>query len=674
MTAFGFCTRCGAPAEAEALRCGKCGALLPMRDDPHDPRRLARSLAATLGEGYEVLDEVGRGGFSRVFRVRDLALARVLAVKVIAPELMTSQDVRERFRREVLTVARLVHPNIVPIYFVPGESDLACFVMPLVEGESLSARLRREGALPLAVAAGIAQDVAAALDVAHESGVVHRDVKPENILLEAQSGRALLSDFGIAFAPQPGHRLTVTGQLLGTPHYVAPEQGAGEKRIDGRADVYSLGVVVFEMVAGHLPFEAPTAQALVAQHLVAVRPDVRRWRPETPAPIAAAIDRALSQAPQDRFPTAGEFAAALVEGLGRRSLRASEVRIGARATLAGEAAERATEPILADARASLVGAADLAAFRDMVAAAQVSLGEAVKRGDGRAAADLVAALGDASVDDRPPFRQEAATALRACSSDRGVVECLARLWLGGLPGSQSAAEHALVALMPDAAPALLAVARRERRPEALLLADRTGALGDAEALALARDPSPGLPVLLVSALVESQREPEAVERWLAEAMKHPRPEVRRAALAAALQRGGALAERLGRAALADGEEAVRIGGIDALGASRRKEAVPDLVVLLEGGGEPEQLRAAEALGHLSVAEAVPPLARVVSRRKLLSFKVAPLEEAAVQGLVRIPGPEASAALDEVIGRGGSLGTLARRLRERRDAVRPRGDG
>src|SRR5512135_3386815 len=197
MTTSGFCTACGAPAPADALRCASCGALLPPRDDPHDPRRVAHAVADALGKGYEVVEEIGRGGFARVFKVRDAGLDRWLAVKVIAPELTASPEATQRFRREVRTVARLVHPNIVPIYFVPAAADLACCVMPLVDGESLATRLRREGALPVAVACGIAQDVAAALEVAHAAGVIHRDVKPDNILLDGRSGRAMLTDFGI---------------------------------------------------------------------------------------------------------------------------------------------------------------------------------------------------------------------------------------------------------------------------------------------------------------------------------------------------------------------------------------------------------------------------------------------------------------------------------------------
>ena len=673
MSQSGFCTACGVAAATEALRCTNCGALLPPGDDPHDPRRVARVLSESLGAGYEVVDEVGRGGFARVFRVRDLTLDRWLAAKVIAPELTTSPDATERFRHEATTVARLVHPNIVPIYFVPASAALACYVMPLVSGESLAARLKREGALPLSVAVGIAQDIAAALDAAHAAGVVHRDVKPDNILLEFQSGRALLADFGIARAPRTGGRITTTGHVLGTPHYVAPEQAAGERELDGRTDEYALGVVLFEMLAGRPPFEAATAQALYALHVAAPRPDLRQWRPEVPPAVAAAVEKALSQDPAGRFPSAGAFAGAVVAGLGRRSLRSSGATVVERLATGDVRLFRATTSgtAVGDAHAALAGAPDLGAFRDAVQAASVSLGAAVRDGEVAKVAAVVRALAAASRDERPAFRQEAVTALRARGADATVVEALGRLWLQPGPDAQAASEEALASLMPDAGPALLALARRERRAEFLLLADRTGALGEQDALALVRDPSAGIAGLLIGALVESQRAPEAVERWLGAALRHPHPEVRRAALAAAVQRGGALAERLGRMGLADRDAAVRLAAIDALGASRRKEAVPDLAVILEASTATEQRRAAEALGQVGVVEAIGPLRRALLRRRLFGFRVSPVEEAALDALARLPGQDAASELQALGARSGHLGELARQAIDRQSGAVPR---
>jgi hypothetical protein len=660
MATSGFCTACGIAVGADVLRCAQCGAWLPPGDGRDDVRALARDLAAMLGAGYEVVDEIGRGGFARVFRVRDLTLDRWLAAKVIAPELTASPDAAARFRHEAMTVAQLSHPNIVPIYFVPASPKLACYVMPLVSGESLAARLRREGTLPLTVAVGIAQDVAAALDAAHAAGIVHRDVKPDNILLEIQTGRALLTDFGIARAPHIGGRVSTTGQVLGTPLYVAPEQAAGEREIDGRTDVYALGVVVFEMMAGRTPFDAPTAQAVYAQHLAASCPSVRQWRPDVPAAVEGALAVALAKDRDQRFPTAGAFAAALVIGLGRRSLRTSGATVVERLGAGDVRLFRTTTSTpVADVRAALRDADDLGALRDALAGTLAALAAAAAGRDGRRVAETIGALAAAARDPRPAFRQEASTALRACAADVALVEVLAQAWMSPGSGAQAAAEAALLAMMPEAGAALLALARRERRPELLLLADRAGALGEAEALALARDASAGIAELLVSVLVESQRPPEAIERWLGAALRHPHAQVRHSVLAVAEQRGGGLAERLGRVGLRDRNEGVRLAALDALGASRRKEVVPELAVVLEGGSGSEQRRAAEALGRLGVPEALAPLRKVVTGRRLLAFRTSPLDEAALRAMARLPGDAAAADLRSLAARSDPLGRLAR---------------
>jgi hypothetical protein len=665
MTTPGFCTACGLAVGADALRCTQCGAWLPAGDGTDDARAVARDLAATLGAGYEVVDEIGRGGFARVFRVRDLTLDRWLAAKVIAPDLTASPDVAARFRREALTVAQLTHPNIVPIYFVPASPRLACYVMPLVNGESLAARLSREGALPLPVAVGIALDIAAALDAAHAAGVVHRDVKPDNILLEIQSGRALLADFGIARAPHVGGRVSTTGQVLGTPLYVAPEQAAGERQFDGRTDVYALGVVTFEMIAGRPPFDAPTAQALYALHLAAPIPSVRQFRPDAPAAVEAAVARALAKDPDLRFATAGGFAAALAAGLGRRSLRTSSATVLERVG-AGDVRlfRTTTSTAVADTHAALRDALDLGALRDALSGARDALGAAAARHDARRVAETIGALAVAARDPRPAFRQAAADVLRACAADAALVEVLAHEWAAPGSGAQADAEAALTAMMPEAGAALLALARRERRAELLLLADRTGALGEAEALALVRDPSASVAELLVSALAESQRSPEVVERWLGAALRHPHARLRRTVLAVAEQRGGGLAERLGRFGLRDRDEDVRLAALDALGASRRKEVVPELAVVLAGGSGPEQCRAAEALGRLGAAEALPPLRKVLAGHRFLSFRASPRDEAALQAIARLPGEPAAEALRSLAARRGALGQAARNALER----------
>jgi HEAT repeat protein len=330
-----------------------------------------------------------------------------------------------------------------------------------------------------------------------------------------------------------------------------------------------------------------------------------------------------------------------------------------------------SDTAVGDARAALAAASDLGAYRDAVLGVSVSLAGALRSGEVARVAEVVRALAEASRDARPAFRQEAVTALRACSANAAVVEALGRLWSQPGAGAQAAAEEALASLMPEAGAALIALARRERRAELLLLADRTGALGEQEALALVRDPSAGVAGLLIGALVESQRAPEAVERWLGAALRHPHAEVRRAALAAAVQRGGALAERLGRLGLADRDAAVRLAALDALGASRRREAIPDLAAVLEASTATEQRRAAEALGQLGVAEALGPLRRAFSRRRLFGFRVSPVEEAALDALARLPGQDAASELRALAARTGHLGALARQALDRHSGAIPR---
>jgi predicted ATPase len=269
------------------------------------------SLAAGLADGYRLESELGAGGMAVVYLAHDLRHNRKVALKVLRPEFAASLG-RGRFLREIETAANLRHPNILPL-FDSGDADGALFyVMPLVEGESLRDRLTRETRLPVDEALGIADEVADALAYAHSRGVVHRDVKPENILLE--NGHAAVADFGIARAASLGGdvQLTATGVLLGTPTYMSPEQWSGEP-IDGRTDLYALGCMLFEMLAGRPPHTGPTAASIMAHHLVDPPPDLGTLRPETPPHLVAAIERALAKAPVDRFATVAEFRVALAD-------------------------------------------------------------------------------------------------------------------------------------------------------------------------------------------------------------------------------------------------------------------------------------------------------------------------------------------------------------------------
>ncbi|HUF46636.1 MAG TPA: protein kinase [Vicinamibacterales bacterium] len=272
---------------------------------------LAR-LQAGLADRFRVGRELGRGGMATVYVADDLRHHRRVAVKVLEPgEAAFAGSVR--FRREIETVARLTHPNILPLHDSGQVDGLLYFVMPLIEGGSLRARLDRDRQLPLAEAIHIADQVAAALDYAHRSGVVHRDIKPENILLH--DGAALVTDFGIATAlDRPGAEpLTRTGLAIGTPQYMSPEQISGDGPVDARTDIYALGSVVFEMIAGELPFTGPTAGAVLTRKLTETPRPLDRLRPGMSDGVSRAVARAVAPRPADRFASAADFSRALHE-------------------------------------------------------------------------------------------------------------------------------------------------------------------------------------------------------------------------------------------------------------------------------------------------------------------------------------------------------------------------
>jgi serine/threonine-protein kinase len=273
-------------------------------------------VTAAVGDHYLIEQEIGRGGMAVVYRATDLRLNRTVAIKVLPPDVAFNGDVKVRFIREAQTAAQLNHPNIVPIYSVDErESDsLVYFVMAFVDGESLGVRLSREGAWGVEPTIRVLRDVADALAYAHSHGVVHRDIKPDNILIDRASGRPLVTDFGIARAAAGETRLTVTGVAVGTPAYMSPEQALGEREVDGRSDVYSLAVVAYHMLAGETPFKAANTPAMLVKH-VSERPrPIRERRPDLPAYLAVAIDRALAKRPEDRFADASEFRDALAAG------------------------------------------------------------------------------------------------------------------------------------------------------------------------------------------------------------------------------------------------------------------------------------------------------------------------------------------------------------------------
>jgi serine/threonine-protein kinase len=269
-----------------------------------DAGMLRDRVTAAVGDLYLIGQEVGRGGMAVVYAAEDVRLQRKVALKVLPPDLAFRPEVRERFVREAQTAARLNHPHIVPIYAVHEVQGLVCFAMSLVEGESLAARILREGRPSFGFVANVLEQMADALAYAHASGVVHRDIKPDNVLLDRDSGRAMVTDFGIARAAESGSRLTQTGIAVGTPAFMSPEQAMGDKEVDGRSDLYSLGVIGYLMLAGKLPFDAPSTPAMLMKHVSETPPSLRAYRPDAPRVLVEILERCLAKKPADRWESA----------------------------------------------------------------------------------------------------------------------------------------------------------------------------------------------------------------------------------------------------------------------------------------------------------------------------------------------------------------------------------
>jgi class 3 adenylate cyclase len=284
--------------------------------DPASPAPLggpddeSRRLRAALAGRYNLEHELGRGGMATVHLARDVRHDRRVAIKVLRPELAAVLGL-DRFLREIRVAAQLTHSHIVPLYDSGEAGGVLYYVMPSLDGETLRAHMERDLRLPVDRAVEIARSVAAALDYAHRQGVVHRDIKPENILIHEEQPMVL--DFGIALAVTHagGDRMTEPGITLGTPAYMSPEQAVGDPDVDGRADIYALACVLYEMLAGEPPFTASNVQALIAK-IVTDRPTpLARLRPDVPSHVEQAVHRALAKAPADRYESAGAFAAAL---------------------------------------------------------------------------------------------------------------------------------------------------------------------------------------------------------------------------------------------------------------------------------------------------------------------------------------------------------------------------
>ncbi|MEO8000027.1 MAG: serine/threonine-protein kinase, partial [Gemmatimonadaceae bacterium] len=266
---------------------------------------------------YEVDQEIGRGGMGIVYRAKDKRLKRWVAIKLLPPELSFRRDVRDRFLREAETAAQLSHPNIVPIYSVDEVEKLVFFVMACVDGDNLGTRLKNRGPMPVADVRRVLTEVADALSYAHSRGVIHRDIKPDNILMDGVDGRALVTDFGIARAAGgdgDAARLTATGVAIGTPAYMSPEQASGDRDVDGRSDLYSLGIVAYQMLVGEPPFIGTTTPVLLVKHLAEAPVPVDQRRADIPPDMTQTVMRLLQKSPDHRFQNAAELVQALKTG------------------------------------------------------------------------------------------------------------------------------------------------------------------------------------------------------------------------------------------------------------------------------------------------------------------------------------------------------------------------
>jgi serine/threonine protein kinase len=287
-------------------------------DDPkitQSDAELRSHVERVLSATYELDREIGRGGMGIVYRARDKRLKRPVAIKLLPPELAFRSEIRSRFLKEAETAAQLSHPCIVPIYSVDEKDGLVFFVMAFVDGDNLAKRIHDRGAMNPTDVRRIVRDVADALAYAHGHGVVHRDIKPDNILLDGPNGRPMVTDFGIARAISDGDaRLTATGIAIGTPAFMSPEQSAGDRDLDGRSDLYSLGVVAYQMLCGDLPFNASNTPALLVKHLSERPVPIEQRCASVPPDLGRAVMLCLEKRPEDRFPSAQALVTALDSG------------------------------------------------------------------------------------------------------------------------------------------------------------------------------------------------------------------------------------------------------------------------------------------------------------------------------------------------------------------------